>query len=297
MDPVQKVLWFVENHSREPITLEAIARACKVSSFHLTCRFRRVHGAFSHALRSGSEAERGGASASGGRQDILEVALDAGYGSHEAFTHAFRDQFSLTPEQLRSQGHTNNIPIVEAILMDATIVPEIAPPRFETLESTRFAGLVERYDCQSPSGIPDQWQRFARISDISKGRWVWWPTAYASTSTAKGISITWLESRSRATLVCPRGSVRSWRPNKGTQCSRTKDTSPAFEGRFTQSGASGFPNPAISRPKARPSNGTVRSSIPKQVLADLRYGCRFSREAKIDFLCQVCFGCIEARGL
>jgi AraC family transcriptional regulator len=39
-------------------------------------------------------------------------------------------------------------------------MPELEPPRFETVPARRFAGLVERYDCQAPVGIPDQWQRF-----------------------------------------------------------------------------------------------------------------------------------------
>jgi AraC family transcriptional regulator len=38
-----------------------------------------------------------------GAPDILTIALNAGYGSHEAFTRAFRDQFGLTPEQARGQ--------------------------------------------------------------------------------------------------------------------------------------------------------------------------------------------------
>jgi len=44
--------------------------------------------------------------------------------------------------------------------MDTTPVPELAPPRFESLKPMLLAGLVERYNCQSPGGIPDQWQRF-----------------------------------------------------------------------------------------------------------------------------------------
>ena len=43
-----------------------------------------------------------------GATDILAVALDAGYGSHEAFTRAFRDQFGRTPESVRAQRHLDN---------------------------------------------------------------------------------------------------------------------------------------------------------------------------------------------
>jgi AraC family transcriptional regulator len=89
------------------------------------------------------------------------VALEAGYGSHEAFTRAFREQFGLTPEQVRAQGHLNNLQLVEAIPMNTTPVPDLAPPRYETHAPLLLAGLVQRYNCESAAGISDQWQRFS----------------------------------------------------------------------------------------------------------------------------------------
>lgn len=44
MDPVQKALWFVESHSQDPLTLEDIARVCKVSAYHLTRAFAATMG-------------------------------------------------------------------------------------------------------------------------------------------------------------------------------------------------------------------------------------------------------------
>lgn len=161
MDPVQKALWFVESHSRAPLALDEIAVACNVSAFHLTRAFAAMTGRslmrYVRARRL-SEAARQLAAGAG---DILEVALDAGYGSHEAFTRAFREQFSLTPEQVRARGHTANIPIVEAIVMNSTPATDLAPPRFESLNDLWIAGLAERYECDSAAGIPGQWQRFS----------------------------------------------------------------------------------------------------------------------------------------
>jgi AraC family transcriptional regulator len=45
-----------------------------------------------------------------GAPDILAVALQAGYGSHEAFTRALRDQFGLSPTDLRARTRRNNWP-------------------------------------------------------------------------------------------------------------------------------------------------------------------------------------------
>jgi AraC-like DNA-binding protein len=44
MDPVQKALWYVESHSREPITLEEVANACKISAFHFSRLFAATMG-------------------------------------------------------------------------------------------------------------------------------------------------------------------------------------------------------------------------------------------------------------
>jgi AraC family transcriptional regulator len=122
MNPVQKALWFVESHSRDPITLEDIAKACNVSAFHLTRAFAATMGlSLMRYVRSRrlSEAARQLAQ---GADDILSVAIHVGYGSHEAFTRAFREQFALTPEQVRAQGHLNNISMTEAIVMNTTSI-------------------------------------------------------------------------------------------------------------------------------------------------------------------------------
>ena len=130
MDPVQKALWYVESHSRDPIALGDIATACKISAFHLTRAFAATTGLslmrYVRARRLSEAARR----LARGSDDILGLALDSGYGSHEAFTRAFRDQFGLTPEQVRAQGHLNNISPVEAIAMDATPTAELSPPRY-----------------------------------------------------------------------------------------------------------------------------------------------------------------------
>ena len=160
MDPVQRALWYVESHSRDPISLEDIAAACKVSAFHLTRAFAASTGlSLMRYVRARRMSDAARQLAQGARE-ILGVALNAGYGSHEAFTRAFREQFSLTPEQVRAQGHLDNIPIVEAIAMSTMPVPDLAPPRFETLGPMQLAGLSEHYSCQASAGIPDQWQRF-----------------------------------------------------------------------------------------------------------------------------------------
>ncbi len=160
MDPVRKAIWFVESHSRQPITLEAIARECHVSSFHLTRAFAATAGMSLMRYVRGRRLSDAAQRLAEGADDILTVALQAGYGSHEAFSRAFRDQFDMTPQQVRARGHLKDIQLVETIPMNSTPATELTPPRIETRGPLLIAGIVERYPCQAPVGIPDQWQRF-----------------------------------------------------------------------------------------------------------------------------------------
>jgi AraC family transcriptional regulator len=170
MDPAQKALWFVESHSNEPIGLEDIARVCNVSAYHLTRSFAATMGLSLMRYVRGRRLSEAARRLADGASDILRVALDAGYGSHEAFSRAFRDQFGLTPEQVRMQGHADNIVLVEAIPMKPAPVADIAPDRFVTSEPTTFAGLVERCDCGAPQGIPGQWQKFGPFINHINGQ-------------------------------------------------------------------------------------------------------------------------------
>jgi AraC family transcriptional regulator len=64
-----------------------------------------------------------------GAPDILAVAIQAGYGSHEAFSRAFRDQFGLSLAELRARGHLEGIALVEPLREDPVVPVRLPPPR------------------------------------------------------------------------------------------------------------------------------------------------------------------------
>ncbi|RWB54830.1 AraC family transcriptional regulator [Mesorhizobium sp.] len=177
MNPTEKALWFVESHLPDAISLDDVAASSGVSRFHVTRAFGAATGrsvmGYMRARRL-SEAAR---QLAGGARDILAVALDAGYGSHEAFTRAFREQFGTTPELVRAQASTQTLDLVEPILMDSSLLTTLESPRFETSRPFLIAGLGERYSCETSAGIPMQWQRFGpyignipgEIGDVAYG--------------------------------------------------------------------------------------------------------------------------------
>lgn len=159
MTPVEKAVWFIESHLAEPFGLEEVARHCKVSPFHLTRAFAAVTGRslmrYLRARRLSEAARR----LAGGAPDILDVALAAGYGSHEAFTRAFRDQFGLTPEAARKPPDAHPLLLVEPITMTIALVDDLAAPRIESHAPMLLAGFTERFHCEAPAGVPALWQR------------------------------------------------------------------------------------------------------------------------------------------
>jgi len=109
MQAIGRALWYIESHFGEPFTLDDVADVSGLSRFHLARTFAGIVGqpvlTYARARRL-SEAAR---LLADGAPDIMQVALAVGYGSHEAFTRAFRDQFGTTPEDVRARRSFANL--------------------------------------------------------------------------------------------------------------------------------------------------------------------------------------------
>ena len=101
MNPVNKALWYVERHFTREITLDEIASAAGVSPFYLTRAFAIATGHSIMRYVRGRRLTEAARVLAQGAPDILTVAVEVGYGSHEAFTRAFRDQQS----PIRQEGN------------------------------------------------------------------------------------------------------------------------------------------------------------------------------------------------
>jgi AraC family transcriptional regulator len=160
MNPAQKALWFIESHLADALSLDEIADVAGISRFHMVRAFAAATGLpvmrYVRARRL-TEAARALAD---GAPDILKLALEADYGSHEAFTRAFRDHFGITPEAVRSSTRLDHLRLQEPIVMDSTAIENLAAPRFTTSKPLLVAGIGERYTWESGAAIPGQWQRF-----------------------------------------------------------------------------------------------------------------------------------------
>jgi AraC family transcriptional regulator len=161
MDAIQKTLWFVETRLGEPFTLEDVAEAVGLSRHYLVRAFGAATGRSVMRYVRGRRLTEAARGLAGGAPDILAVALDAGYGSHEAFTRAFREQFGVTPERVRERGCATALALVEPLRLEAGTPASLPAPRWVEAGPILLAGILQHYRDDSLAGIPTQWRRFS----------------------------------------------------------------------------------------------------------------------------------------
>jgi AraC family transcriptional regulator len=154
----KELLWYIERELGAHLELSKIAGHCGLSSFSMARVFAASTGwpvmryVRARRLSQAAKALRLGVS------DILEVALSAGYGSHEAFTRAFGEMFGITPKQARDTDR--DLQLLEPLRLKEIKAIKLSDPRFETRPSFVIAGLGDRFTFEKNEGIVGLWNRF-----------------------------------------------------------------------------------------------------------------------------------------
>ncbi len=160
MSIAEKAIWIIESRRAEAIALDEVAMACGVSRFHLsrafTERFGRPLIAYLRARRL-TEAAR---ALVHGDAEILTVALDAGYASHEAFTRAFRSELGVAPSELRRAADLRALPLTDPPRLETTMTDDLNAPEVKARAAFRVAGLARRFARDEMAAIPALWSAF-----------------------------------------------------------------------------------------------------------------------------------------
>jgi AraC family transcriptional regulator len=155
-----KALFVIERNLDSDLTLDSVATACGVSRFHLAHAFASATGRtvmdYARARRL-AEAAR---VLSRSSPKILDVAIAAGYTSHEAFSRAFRARFNITPEELRKRGALDGLNLEETFIVKTKQRVSLAPPEFKPLKEQLFVGLAAPRQMGDGAKIPTQWRSF-----------------------------------------------------------------------------------------------------------------------------------------
>ena len=99
---ILRSLVHIQGHLDEPLTLEELAGVACFSPCHFHRVFRALtgEGVYEHVRRL--RLERAASRLKLQDQPVTDLAFEAGYESHEAFTRAFHTMFGMSPSQFRA---------------------------------------------------------------------------------------------------------------------------------------------------------------------------------------------------
>lgn len=160
MSLTNKALFVIERNLNRELSLGEIAERLGVSRFHLAHAFGESTGRSVMEYVRGRRLTEAAYALASGAEDILAVALDGGYGSHEAFSRAFKAQFGRTPDEVRKNESIAGLVPVDAICHLVSKPMKLTEPRIEKIGELLFVGLKEKVAYGEMQNIAGQWQRF-----------------------------------------------------------------------------------------------------------------------------------------
>lgn len=105
---IAETLEYIETNSARLITIDELARRCYLSRYH----FQRIfHAVAKRTVKDYLDERRMQTAARvlrNSNMKVVDIAFEAGFKSHEAFTRRFRQMFGLTPAAYR-QSHTRQL--------------------------------------------------------------------------------------------------------------------------------------------------------------------------------------------
>jgi AraC family transcriptional regulator len=102
---VQHTIEHIARHLDGALDLRSLARGACLSPFHFHRVFRGMTGETPLELTRRLRLERAAARLAASDAPVTDIAFDAGYETHEAFTRAFRACYSTSPTGFRRRAH------------------------------------------------------------------------------------------------------------------------------------------------------------------------------------------------
>src|SRR5262245_35226231 len=102
---VQRTIAHIVSNLDEALDLETLAREACLSPFHFHRVFKGMVGETPLELIRRLRLERAAWCLRDHERAVTEIAFDAGYETHEAFTRAFRAAYSTSPSGFRLRKH------------------------------------------------------------------------------------------------------------------------------------------------------------------------------------------------
>ena len=157
---IDRLIWQIEAHLDAPLTLPLLADRCAVSQHHMCRAFQLATGLSIMAYIRARRLTEAARTIAGGKADLLQVALDAGYGSHEAFTRAFAAYSGILPSALKKARDLSTLTLMEPLEMKKDMIIDIARPAIRDRDAFRVVGYALACRNMDISAIPGLWRRF-----------------------------------------------------------------------------------------------------------------------------------------
>jgi AraC family transcriptional regulator len=141
-----RVMVYVQNHLDEPLPLDDLAKIACFSPYHFHRIFRGMMGESVKEHVRRLRLERAAFRLTCSNRPVTDIALDAGYDTHESFTRAFGRMFGMSPSVYRRESRSERVSVVSqtaASMWDRqrtmTMGDETVEVRFENRRPVRVA--------------------------------------------------------------------------------------------------------------------------------------------------------------
>ncbi len=148
MSLINRALFVIERNLDRDLSQAEIAKARNASRFHLAHAFGEATGLSVMEYVRGRRLTEAACALASCARDILSVALDSGYQSHEAFSRAFKAQFGRTPEAVRRSQSLSGLALID-------------PMRHLEHRASRWASTREATPVNPSMCAPRRWRASA----------------------------------------------------------------------------------------------------------------------------------------
>jgi AraC family transcriptional regulator len=159
LDPVATVQW-IERHLDDSLSVDIIAEIAGLSPYHFSRLFsaRMGRGVMAH-VRGRRLVRAAQRLTTEPAPRLIDLALDCGFDSQEAFTRAFSRTFGVAPGRFRRGFNLTPIEGQYPMTMPETDVTVIQFPELAVLEAFTVAGPQRRFDDSNKAEIPQLWSQ------------------------------------------------------------------------------------------------------------------------------------------
>ena len=175
---IQATIDYIEDHLQEEFGIKDLAQVADMSQWHFQRVFRATVGETVKNYIRSRRLSYAATALLASHLNILEIALEAGFDSNEAFTRAFRAQFATTPREFRQQKQAFGFPRMKPQICQ-TYLEHLhtnvgLEPRIELTPALRLVGVKaditvphEAFDLQQLAA--PVWQAFsARLAEVGR---------------------------------------------------------------------------------------------------------------------------------